>query len=83
MTLATSKSKHGRACAQRLETRLTAEQKRLIERAAVLQGRTITDLPRSSAASPWTRNTKTRAMALSCSPMRSAAPCAARSRPLP
>ncbi|MBL6938111.1 MAG: DUF1778 domain-containing protein [Alphaproteobacteria bacterium] len=38
-----SKSKHGRARAQRLETRVTAEQKNLIERAAALQGRTITD----------------------------------------
>ena len=38
-----SKSKPRRARAQRLETRLTAEQKKLIERAAALQGRTITD----------------------------------------
>ena len=28
---------------ERLETRLTSEQKRLIERAAALQGRTVTD----------------------------------------
>lgn len=32
-----------RARAQRLETRVTAEQKGLIERAAALQGRTVTD----------------------------------------
>ena len=37
------KSRHGRVRAQRLETRVTAEQKSLIERAAALQGRTITD----------------------------------------
>ena len=43
MPRAASKSKPGRARAQRLETRLTAEQKNLIERAAALQGRTITD----------------------------------------
>jgi uncharacterized protein (DUF1778 family) len=43
MTGAASKSKHGRARAQRLETRVTAEQKSLIERAAALQGRTIAD----------------------------------------
>lgn len=43
MTRAASKSKQDRARAQRLETRLTAEQKKLIERAAALQGRTITD----------------------------------------
>ncbi len=43
MTRAASKSKLGRARAQRLETRVTAEQKNLIERAAALQGRTITD----------------------------------------
>jgi uncharacterized protein (DUF1778 family) len=38
-----SKSTHGRARARRLETRVTAEQKTLIERAAALQGRTVTD----------------------------------------
>ena len=38
-----SKSTRGRARAQRLETRVTAEQKTLIERAAALQGRTVTD----------------------------------------
>ena len=43
MTRAASKSKHSRARAQRLEARVTAEQKNLIERAAALQGRTITD----------------------------------------
>ena len=38
-----SKVPHGRARAARLETRVTAEQKKLIERAAALQGRTVTD----------------------------------------
>ncbi|MGH9808788.1 MAG: DUF1778 domain-containing protein, partial [Terriglobia bacterium] len=38
-----SKSAHGRTRAQRLETRVTAEQKTLIEHAAALQGRTVTD----------------------------------------
>jgi uncharacterized protein (DUF1778 family) len=33
----------GRTRAQRLETRITAEQKALVERAAALQGRTVTD----------------------------------------
>ena len=33
----------GRLRAQRLEARVTAEQKGLIERAAALQGRTVTD----------------------------------------
>lgn len=43
MPRAVSKSKLGRTRAERLETRVTAEQKNLIERAAALQGRTITD----------------------------------------
>jgi uncharacterized protein (DUF1778 family) len=43
MTRTATKTKRGRARAQRLETRVTAEQKNLIERAAALQGRTITD----------------------------------------
>ena len=38
-----AKTKQGRARAERLEARVTAEQKNLIERAAALQGRTITD----------------------------------------
>ena len=38
-----SKSTRIRARAQRLETRVTAEQKTLIEHAAALQGRTVTD----------------------------------------
>ncbi|MGH7104825.1 MAG: DUF1778 domain-containing protein [Acetobacteraceae bacterium] len=38
-----SKSARGRIRAQRLETRVTAEQKTLIEHAAALQGRTVTD----------------------------------------
>ena len=37
------KSSRGRTRAQRLETRVTAEQKNLIERAAALQGRSLTD----------------------------------------
>jgi uncharacterized protein (DUF1778 family) len=37
------KSPRGRRRAQRLETRVTAEQKTLIEQAASLQGRTVTD----------------------------------------
>jgi uncharacterized protein (DUF1778 family) len=43
MANAASGSNRGRARAQRLETRVTAEQKTLIERAAALQGRTVTD----------------------------------------
>jgi uncharacterized protein (DUF1778 family) len=43
MANAASKSSRGRVRAQRLETRVTAEQKTLIERAAALQGRTVTD----------------------------------------
>jgi uncharacterized protein (DUF1778 family) len=43
MTNAASKSARGRTRAQRLETRVTAEQKTLIEHAAALQGRTVTD----------------------------------------
>ena len=43
MANAVSKSDRGRARAQRLETRVTREQKTLIERAAALQGRTVTD----------------------------------------
>jgi uncharacterized protein (DUF1778 family) len=38
-----SKSARGRTRAQRLEARVTAEQKTLIEHAAALQGRTVTD----------------------------------------
>lgn len=38
-----SRSQQGRARAERLETRVSAEQKSLIERAAALQGRTLTD----------------------------------------
>ena len=41
MTNAASKSTRARA--QRLEARVTGEQKSLIERAAALQGRTVTD----------------------------------------
>src|ERR1700745_868366 len=43
MAATAPKSSRGRARAQRLETRVTAEQKTLIERAAALQGRTVTD----------------------------------------
>src|SRR5579872_7052639 len=38
-----SKPVRGRTRTQRLETRITAEQKKLIEHAASLQGRTVTD----------------------------------------
>ena len=38
-----SRSVRGRIRAERLEARVTAEQKSLIERAAALQGRTVTD----------------------------------------
>ncbi len=37
------KGARGRTRTQRLEARVTAEQKALIERAAALQGRTVTD----------------------------------------
>jgi uncharacterized protein (DUF1778 family) len=43
MPKAAAKPGRGRARAQRLEARVTAEQKTLIERAAALQGRTVTD----------------------------------------
>ena len=38
-----SKPSSGRTRAERLEARVTAEQKSLIERAAALQGRSVTD----------------------------------------
>ncbi|MFC3164869.1 DUF1778 domain-containing protein [Ciceribacter thiooxidans] len=40
--------KVSRARGERLETRITADQKRLIEHAAALQGRTVTDFVLSS-----------------------------------
>ncbi|TXH36471.1 MAG: DUF1778 domain-containing protein [Rhodospirillaceae bacterium] len=43
MANATSRASRGRARAERLEARVTAEQKSLIERAAGLQGRSLTD----------------------------------------
>jgi len=43
MANAASRVAGGRARAERLEARVTAEQKSLIERAAALQGRTLTD----------------------------------------
>lgn len=43
MPNAASKSTRARTRAERLEARVTAEQKTLIERAATLQGRTVTD----------------------------------------
>ena len=43
MASTASKQTHVRLRAQRLETRVTVEQKSLIERAAALQGRTVTD----------------------------------------
>jgi uncharacterized protein (DUF1778 family) len=43
MAKSASKPARGRRRAQRLEARVTAEQKTLIEHAAALQGRTVTD----------------------------------------
>ena len=43
MAQANKKSAPGRVRGERLEARVTADQKRLIERAAELQGRTMTD----------------------------------------
>src|SRR6516162_7366890 len=43
MANAASKPTRRRARAQRVEARVTAEQKTLIERAAALQGRTVSD----------------------------------------
>jgi uncharacterized protein (DUF1778 family) len=43
MTKAAPRPTSGRTRAERLEARVTAEQKSLIERAAALQGRTLTD----------------------------------------
>jgi uncharacterized protein (DUF1778 family) len=43
MVSAASRVPRGRARAERLEARITAEQKSLIERAAALQGRSLTD----------------------------------------
>ncbi len=43
MAHAATRVSRERARAERLEARVTAEQKRLIERAAALQGRTLTD----------------------------------------
>ena len=43
MAEAAKRSTTGRVRGERLETRVTADQKRLIEHAAALQGRTVTD----------------------------------------
>ncbi|HEY4112641.1 MAG TPA: DUF1778 domain-containing protein [Rhizomicrobium sp.] len=43
MAIAVSKVTRGRARSERLEARVTVEQKKLIERAAALQGRSVTD----------------------------------------
>ena len=43
MPYAASKSTRRRTRAERLEARVTAEQKSLIERAAAMQGRSVTD----------------------------------------
>ena len=43
MRNAPTRSTSGRTRAERLEARVTSEQKNLIERAAALQGRTVTD----------------------------------------
>lgn len=49
MAYAASKPASGRMRAERLEARVTAEQKSLIEHAAALQGRTVTDFVLTSA----------------------------------
>lgn len=43
MSRSSVKSVRGRVRGERLETRVTADQKNLIERAAALEGRTVTD----------------------------------------
>jgi len=49
MSQSVAKSMRARARSERLETRLSAEQKALIEQAAALQGRTLTDFVLASA----------------------------------
>jgi Protein of unknown function (DUF1778) len=44
-----AKTRHSRARSQRLEARLSADQKALIEQAAALQGRSVTDFVLASA----------------------------------
>lgn len=48
MTRNATQSNRSRLRGERLETRITADQKNLIERAAALQGRTVTDFVLSS-----------------------------------
>lgn len=48
MTEAAKRSNSGRVRGERLETRVTVDQKRLIEHAAALQGRSVTDFVLSS-----------------------------------
>jgi len=48
MSADTAKNPSGRLRGERLEARLTTEQKRLVERAAALEGRTVTDFVLSS-----------------------------------
>lgn len=48
MAQAATRPPTGRIRGERLETRVTADQKSLIERAAALQGRTVTDFVLSS-----------------------------------
>ncbi len=48
MAEAAKRSTSGRVRGERLETRVTADQKRLIEHAAALQGRSVTDFVLSS-----------------------------------
>lgn len=55
MPHAASRPMSGRTRAERLEARVTAEQKRLIERAAAIQGRTVTDFVVASVQSAATR----------------------------
>ena len=53
--MATITTKPKRARSERLEARVTAEQKSLIERAAALQGRSVTDFVLSSLQEAATR----------------------------
>ena len=51
MPVTASKTMRGRIRSQRLETRVTAEQKSLVERAAALSGQTVTDFVLASVQS--------------------------------
>lgn len=51
MTATIARPSRGRLRDQRLETRVTSEQKTLVERAAALQGQTVTDFVLASVQS--------------------------------